>query len=513
MELKEVANTIFSLLGVDSHMEFTNALKNKIYSKEFKTFCDKYIELFPDLSIDWMQRIYQFYCSERKEKKQDYTPVSLSRLVAALTATQEEKSVYDCCAGSGSLTIQKWCLNKNLHYVCEELDDNVIPVLLFNLCIRNIEATVTQKNVLTGETFKSYQTIKGDKYASVQEMLFPRQENEIADISISNPPFNIKSEISNAIKENLPSKYSSNFAFAANCLNRAKRFAALILPLGCLTNAAERECRAYFLEKGWLKAAISLPEKMFESTPVATCILLFDKEKTSKYVMLIDATKMSSVEIREQRGEGEASHYNRIYKKEFNTISDVQILAICELVNKEQEGISKLINYKEAESKNFNFTIGVYLPIAFEGTTHRDFNAIIKDINRIIRERNIIKVSVNKVWAKELGLDKVIEDCITNNEVVKAMNESFKMFTNYTVEENIIENKYIQSSNSKVFVIENTDKEILSSIMPFFIQMYKQHIFFLNNEENRLLAELRESMLPYLLTGKLKVEANQKDAI
>lgn len=506
MELKEVAKAVFSLLGVDSSSNFIDALRKKIYSKDFIFFCDKYIELFPDLSIDWMQRIYQFYCSERKEKKQDYTPACLSRLVAALTENKEEKSVYDCCAGSGSLTIQRWCLNKDLHFVCEELDDNVIPVLLFNLCIRNINATVTQKDILTGEAFKSYQTIRGDKYASIQEMLFPRQENEITDASISNPPFNIKGEISNALKENLPSKYSSNFAFAANCLNRTKRFAALILPLGCLTNDSEKQCRAYFLEKGWLKAAISLPERMFESTPVATCILLFDKQKTSKDVMLIDATKMSSGEIREQRGEGDAAHYNRIYKKEFNTISDVQILAICELVNKEQESISKLINYEEAESKNFNFTIGVYQPIEFEGTTHRDFNAIIKDINRIIRERNIIKVSVNKVWAKELGLDKVIEDCIANNEVVKAMNESFKSFTNYTIEEKIIENKYIRSSNNKVFVIENTDKDILSSIMPFFIQMYKQHIFFLNNEENRLLAELRDSMLPYLLTGKLQME-------
>ena len=506
MELKEITKTIFSLLGIDSHLDFTNALRNKIYSKDFKSFCDKYIELFPDLSIDWMQKIYQFYCSERKEKKQDYTPICLSRLVAALTEAKEEKSVYDCCAGSGSLTIQKWNLNKNLHFVCEEIDDNVMPILLFNLCIRNIDATVTQKDILTGETFKSYQTIRGDKYASIQEILFPRQENEITDTSISNPPFNIKSEISNAIKENLPSKYSSNFAFAANCLNRTKRFAALILPLSCLTNDSEKQCRAYFLDKGWLRAAISLPNMMFESTPVATCILLFDKQKTSKDVMLIDATKMSSVEIREQRGEVDASHYNRIYKKEFNTISDVQILAICELVNKEQESISKLINYEEAESKNFNFTIGVYQPIEFEGTTHRDFNAIIKDINRIIRERNVIKVSVNKVWAKELGLDKVIEDCIASNEMVKAMNESFKSFTNYTIEEKIIENKYIQSSNSKVFVIENTDKDILSSIMPFFIQMYKQHIFFLNNEENRLLAELRDSMLPYLLTGKLEME-------
>ena len=105
-----------------------------------------------------------------------------------------------------------------------------------------------------------------------------------------------------------------------------------------------------------------------------------------------------------------------------------------------------------------------------------------------------------------MGLTEVIRDCEASNEIVKAMNESLASFKNYEVKEKIIENKYIQSSNSKVFVIENTDKEILSSIMPFFMNMYKQHLYYLNNEENRLLAELRDSMLPLLMNGDLMLK-------
>ena len=36
--------------------------------------------------------------------------------------------------------------------------------------------------------------------------------------------------------------------------------------------------------------------------------------------------------------------------------------------------------------------------------------------------------------------------------------------------------------------------------------MYRQHVYFLNNEENRLLAELRDAMLPDLMSGKLTFE-------
>jgi N-6 DNA methylase len=283
--------------------------------------------------------------------------------------------------------------------------------------------------------------------------------------------------------------------------------------MGVLSSKKEIPCRKYFVEKGWLKAAISLPEKMFESTSVATCILLFDKRKTSKDVMLVNATEMKSVEIREQRGEGDASHYNRIYKKEFNTFTDEQIIALRELTVKEQHGFSKIITEEELETHDYNLSLRLYLPLELEGTLHRDFNDIIHDINRVIRERNVIKVTVNKVWADRLGLTAVIKDCEASNEVVKAINDSFSMFDNYKVKEKIIENKYIQSSNSKVFSIENTDKEKLSSIMPFFINMYKQHIYYLNEEENRLLGELRDSMIPLFMNGELKIKDTDKTII
>ena len=177
------------------------------------------------------------------------------------------------------------------------------------LCIRNIEATVINKNILTGEIICSYKTHKGFIYACVQRSMFPETELMKADVSISNPPFNLKVSVSETIIKDLPQKYTCNFAFVAHCLQRSDR-CALILPRGVLTSKEEKECRKFLIEKGWLQAAISLPEKMFESTSVATCILVLDKRKTSKNVMLINAEEMKSVELREQRGEGDASHYN-----------------------------------------------------------------------------------------------------------------------------------------------------------------------------------------------------------
>jgi len=505
MELKELTAKICDLFGCVSIETLPDKIALALFSQNPIMYFDRYKELCPDLTVDWLQRVYQFYHADRKNKKQDYTPIFLAKLVSYLSYMPGEKVVYDCCCGSGALTIQKWCVNPELKFVCEELDDNVLPILLFNLCIRNIEATVVNKDILSGNIFTSYKVVKGSVYGTVQRSMFPETELLKADVGVSNPPFNLRVPVSGIITNDLPSKYTCNFAFVAHCLQRSDR-CALILPINVLTSKEEKECRRYFVEKGWLQAAISLSGKMFESTSVATCILLFDKRKTSKDVMLINAEEMKSVEVREQRGEGDASHYNRIYKKEFNTFSNEQIAAISKLVTKEQEPFAKRISWEELEEHGYNLTIGPYLPNYLEGTIHRDFNAIISDINRIIRERNVIKVTVNKVWAEKLGLTEVIRDCEASKEIVMAINESLASLENYEVKEKIIESKYIQSSNSKVFVIENTDKEILSSIMPFFMNMYKQHVYYLNNEENRLLVELRDSMLPLLMNGELGIK-------
>ena len=63
-----------------------------------------------------MQKIFQYYLADRKVKMQDYTPVSLAKFVGKLVRTENEHTVYDLCAGSGALTIQKWNLNNELKF-------------------------------------------------------------------------------------------------------------------------------------------------------------------------------------------------------------------------------------------------------------------------------------------------------------------------------------------------------------------------------------------------------------
>lgn len=170
MELKELTEETIKIFEIKKISELSDKLKEVCVNNQVEYF-DKFKNLVCDLSIDWLQMIFQYYEADRQTKGQDYTPKSLAKLVGLLHKTEDEKVVYDMCAGSGALTIQKWNINKDLKFICKEFDEKVMPFLIFNLALRNIEATVIRADVLQNEEFEKYRLIKGEKYSIIVEVI------------------------------------------------------------------------------------------------------------------------------------------------------------------------------------------------------------------------------------------------------------------------------------------------------------------------------------------------------
>ena len=166
MELKELSEKTLALFGALSHEELGNKLMECAMSNDTNLF-SAFANMVGDLSVDWLQKIYQYYQADRKEKKQDYTPKSVAELMARLCGASDV--TVDMCAGSGALTIQRWNNNKGGTFVLYELDGNVIAYLLFNLALRNIRATVHNADVLQDEIYKTYTVSKGERFGSVKE--------------------------------------------------------------------------------------------------------------------------------------------------------------------------------------------------------------------------------------------------------------------------------------------------------------------------------------------------------
>lgn len=167
IELKELTEKTLEIFKSKDTSELINKIKNVCIENKTEYF-DRFVGLVEDLSVDWLQKIFQYYEADRKEKMQDYTPLSLARFVGMLAG--ESSTVIDMCAGSGALTIQKWNLDKNQEFMLYEYDEKVIPLLLLNMSIRNIQCTVCQSDVLQQEVYHTYVIIKGEKYGFIKEV-------------------------------------------------------------------------------------------------------------------------------------------------------------------------------------------------------------------------------------------------------------------------------------------------------------------------------------------------------
>ena len=79
----------------------------------------------------------------------------------------DSSETIDMCAGSGALTIQRWMEYPDTIFRLYEIDENVVPYLLFTLCVRNIPAEVYQGDVLQASVEKQYIVRKGDRFGYV----------------------------------------------------------------------------------------------------------------------------------------------------------------------------------------------------------------------------------------------------------------------------------------------------------------------------------------------------------
>lgn len=507
MELSELKDKILLIFGA-SVENIEKKIMEALLNSETSIFEEYLNAIDDDLQTDYLQKIWQYYRADRKEKCQDYTPKSLAKLCSTLTENGG-KVCYDLCAGSGALTIQKWVQNKDKTFFCEELDKNVFPVLLFNMAVRNMNGYAICRDALSSEFYFGYKLEKGENFSRLSKIDSPPEIK--ADEIISNPPYNIKWNPppplfadSRFQKCEIPSAHNANWAFVLTALDRLSDFGkcAFILPNGFLSKEEELEQRKWATENGIIKKVISLPEGTFESTGIPTCVVLFQK---SDFVEFYDARKDGTEEIRLQKGQvGGTSHKSRTYKKKLTILSDKTINKLSKDAE-ELPAFSTIKSKKEIQDKNFVWIPSQYIETVSEEIKHRDFLEIMSDINEISRERSAVKLTINETLAKQLGLYDIAE--IEKKTDLAGLNQTFNLLGGEYVSKPYI----MLSKNKNEIKFESNDKEILSSLFSILLPMWKQHIFYLNQKENTLLAELRDAMLPDLMSGKIDLSAKQNE--
>ena len=509
MELRELVTKTMSIFEVDCPEKLSSQFMNIVMGNSTNQY-DNFIELVNTLDVDWLQKIFQYYYADRKIKCQDYTPKCLAQFVSYLAKSENETTVYDMCAGSGALTIQKWSTNHNLQFVCDEFDERVIPFLLFNLAIRNINAIVRHCDVLSGEVFKCYKVVSGEKYSEVVEISTDFIVK--TDTCISNPPYNIKWEQPclaqlqpRFAKSNLPPANNANFAFVLTALENAEK-SALILPNGVLNpnNASETAITKYLVDNNLIESIIINADKMFEATAIGTCILVLNKNKLTTKTLFVDMRQCFKEEVREQNGQfGGKSHTNRTYTKTVKIYEDEEMkkVAKCSATCKNIEKNMCLVMTEKIKQNKYVLNPSKYIDYVEEENIHRNYTDIVKDLNHIRKRKNACKLTINETLARQIGLAVNVLKTDINSDA-----DECTQFVEKLSGIKVIKNNYIAFSKNKGEIkFENGSKDMLSEILIMLLQSWKQNVIIMNNEENMYLSELRDALLPDLMSGKIEI--------
>lgn len=166
-----------------------------------------------DLFLDY----FQDSLAKREKQKQDFTPNSVSKLMAKILAEKAQSdgvTVLEPTAGTGGLLIPLWWNNLvTLHpnpllysphmdyYVAIEMDKEAIPFLIANLAIRGINATVIEGDTINQTAVNVYHLINvKDEFLAFSDVNVLQRDQSVLDmigfVGYTDEPRDVYSETS-----------------------------------------------------------------------------------------------------------------------------------------------------------------------------------------------------------------------------------------------------------------------------------------------------------------------------
>lgn len=375
------AKLINDLIGIKESYELPDKLMSILMDKQHRELIFNEFRLFnQDINYDCFRDYFQEEHADRKGLKQDYTPDCICKLLSGLRP--ETDRMLDVCSGTGALTIGS--CNADGFYQLEEISSRSIPILLFNLAIRNLNAVVLQKNILTREVMHTYRLTKGENYSDIEEI--EKYQEQKAPVILSNPPYSLEwVPIMDERFEGyeLAPKAKADYAFVLDVVSRLNQNgkAFIILPHGVLFRGqAEGKIRQQLIENNLLEAIIGLPGNLFLNTQIPTLVMVINKAKKNKDVLIVDASK------------------DFVKQGKQNNLNDEQISKIVDTYKqfKTVDKYSKVVTVDEIVRNDYNLNVPRYVD-SFEKEELPELSEVVSDIVKIdeeIRQCNLSIVSM-----------------------------------------------------------------------------------------------------------------------
>jgi len=316
-----------------------------------------------------------------------YTPPEVSTLKAKILAPQKGERICDPTCGSGSLLIK--CANEirnklkseDFSLYGQEAIGETHALCRMNMYLHEIDTAVIRR----GDTIRTPKLIEKDKL-----MKF--------DIVTANPPFSLDKwgadEVENdkyqRFGRGIPPKTKGDYAFITHMIETLDTNGrmSVVVPHGVLfRGGSEGKVRQKLVEENLLDTVIGLPANLFYGTGIPAALLIFNKKRSDKKVLFIDASR----EYEDNKNQ--------------NRLRDEDIEKIYEAY-KNRKPIDKyayLSSLNEIKENDFNLNIPRYVD-TFEEEDEVDVNVVQREINQLEKELTGIQKEM-KSYLEELGYD------------------------------------------------------------------------------------------------------------
>ncbi len=218
---------------------------------------------------------------------------------------------------------------------------------------------------------------------------------------ISNPPYSIPwsadAEFLNDVRFSaygkLAPKSKADFAFLQDMIwhLESNGIMAVVFPHGVLfRSSSEGDIRRYLIEKmNVLDAVIGLPENLFFGTSIATCILVFRKNRTQQDgIIFINAS----------------GEFEKIKAKNNLTKSNIDKIRDTYFNRNNEKKYSRLVSLEEIAENNYNLNIPRYID-TYEEPEEIDIDSVMSGLDDLYKNRDKMDIEINE-YLCELGLKK-----------------------------------------------------------------------------------------------------------
>lgn len=347
--------------------------------------------------------ISEFAAGSGKKAGEFYTPQAVSTLITRIvTADKKNKqgfSIYDPTMGSGSLLLQarnfinEDCRN-TIQFFGQELSHTTYNLARMNMILHNIP--------FTNQFFRHGDTLGPD---------WPTEEPTNYDSVVMNPPYSqnwsadpgFLSDPRFQPYEKLAPKSKADFAFLLHGFYHLKTdgMMGIVLPHGVLfRGAGEGTIRKHLLENGSIYAVIGMPANIFFSTGIPTCIVILKKNRDTRDVLFIDASK--EYDAGKKQNTMNAGHIDKI------------VQAFIE--RKDIDKFAHLATFEEIKENGYNLNIPRYVDTS-EPEPEIDLDAVTVEMENIDKE---IQQANNDLLAM------LNELTFSTPEIEKSMNKLIK---------------------------------------------------------------------------------------